>query len=440
MENSNNNKKRKEIEEENEEEGTDKQPRLSFFYNSSAIKPNIQRERALDEIDRVEQLITLNLQKINENLMISNNVISSKLIPTLEKFNSSSIKLFNNINHIKEFFENAANVNILTKKDVKFSDNENENDGNDSNYLQLRSSSFTELKHDRLTSSDNNLSRSSSLVRVNDDNSNNNNVNKEIIEPTISNMNNTRSLFDGFKVNIDEESTGKNPVQRNVNESIDDEEFFTINTFKSDDERRESNEKEKEKDNEKELDVEEEEEEEEGGIESEDKSNKFVKDLMSGYESPPWEEPPVLQSVRYSKHLHHKRRSEETGIRSDEREETNNNNNNDDDDKASEDNEDNEESDEDVSIRFPSSPKYGGGGKLLRSNEGRQIALDFARSEMMKEHPILSLQRDSTKSKIAPIRRMPTTSDPFRSDIDDSSSSFEDVPVLESEKLPKRYR
>lgn len=114
---------------ERDETDTDQQPRLSFFFDSNSLKSSTNRENILSKIDRVEQLVTLNLQKINENIVLSNEVITNQLVPKLEMFNKNSNKIYNNITHIKEFYENAANVNILTKKDVDIDEEEEETEG-----------------------------------------------------------------------------------------------------------------------------------------------------------------------------------------------------------------------------------------------------------------------------------------------------------------------
>ncbi|ONH70668.1 DASH complex subunit ASK1, partial [Pichia kudriavzevii] len=69
---------------ERDETDTDQQPRLSFFFDSNSLKSSTNRENILSEIDRVEQLVTLNLQKINENIVLSNEVITNQLVPKLE--------------------------------------------------------------------------------------------------------------------------------------------------------------------------------------------------------------------------------------------------------------------------------------------------------------------------------------------------------------------
>jgi hypothetical protein len=370
--------------------GTDKQPRLSFFYDSSAIKQNPNKERILDEVDRIEQLITSNLQKINESLILSNNLISNKIIPKLEMFNKNSNTIYNNINHIKEFFENAANVNILTKKDVEShqldykedkinnSYNEKNDNGHDNNSNLIENTSNPHSisfdKDQNMPNHSNDTDEINDKIPVTSDISEFKNIkirykqnlgsdNKEQTSTTITNFNSfpaylrddldsSSTFFKGVEVGIDAESTGKQSIQgASDKESKKGKEIINY-----------------------------EEEQEEENF-----TNKYVKNIMSGYESPPWEEPPILQSSKLGK----KRKRKDDKIYG------NNGGKitmNDEFTIDSDSDKNSYEEEEDISIRFPASPKYGAGGKLLRTDKGRQIALDFARSEMIKNHPILSLQ------------------------------------------------
>lgn len=378
---------------EDEEDGTDKQPRLSFFYDSSAIRPNSNRERVLDEIDRVEQLITSNLQKINNNLVNSNNIISNKILINLEKFNKNSNRIYNNINHIKEFFENAANVNILTKKDIELV-NEGNNTGNEltaSSFIEVDESTGDNLANIPSTSFMNNTSH------LNSENKSDNLSRKSLISSEISEF---RDIKDRYKRNLnddkdgDEGGTTTNTIT-NLHRFPDysKEDSASTNTFLKgfnvhiDDE---STGKQKVLHQKEEIN------------EDTNPSNKYAKDIMSGYESPPWEDPPVLESSKFTSLSHNKKRKLNDTVDSIDSEDTE---------------EELEKSDEDVSIRFPASPKYGAGGKLLRTDKGRQIALDFAKSEMMKNHPILSLQAKVHKDKnmFSTSDTEPTEKNPFNS-------------------------
>ncbi|TID28207.1 hypothetical protein CANINC_002640 [Pichia inconspicua] len=357
---------------EDDDLDTGKQPRLSFYFDSSAVKHNSNKEKILDEIDRVEQLITINLQKINENLITSNNVIVNKLIPSVENFNRDSNNIYNNINHIKEFFENAANVNILTKKDVEIQE------ANDSRYdsasFEQYDQKFTSDDVEHIDKSFNKIinSDTSEYKEMNDRYKNN--LDDSSAEKPRSREEPTTSTFmKDFRTNLDDESTSKQPVLSNS---------FT-NMVTTDDP------------------VE--------AVSSENtKNDKSVKDLMSGYESPPWEEPPELQSTKIGQ-------IGSGGVKKRRRSNSN----------------ENIETEEDVSIRFPQSPKYGAGGKLLRSEKGRQMVLDYAKTEMMRNHPILSLQKGGGNGGDV----TPTILGSKSPDTTDNSSSFEDAPALLSERL-----
>lgn len=431
--------RRKEPEEledtEVDEDGTDKQPRLSFYFESSSIKQNTDRERVLDEVDRVEQLITLNLQKINENLMQSNNIVSNKLIPSLEAFNKNSNKIYNNISHIKEFFENAANVNILTKKDIglqQMNDSDNSQDrtgDSDENLKRVGESSDFERNRsaNNITSELSEFKDIKDRYKQNLESAGEKDVSVTHTATTLklnklpdylkdnSNSIGTETFLRDFRMNADDESTGKHLKQQNIAAHTPEREA--------------------------------EGDRENTGPSEDNLANSYVKEIMAGYESPPWEEPPVLQSSKFtSGHTKKRKRrpssahgrdqrqsSNEVGDRS--MSETNKDTRTRGKDEQEE--EEEEEEEEEVSIRFPSSPKYGAGGKLLRTDKGRQKALDFARSEMMKNHPILSLQPQE-KSMRKPVAN---TQDPFDSTgerYDTTNSTLDDAPELMSELLSRR--
>lgn len=431
--------RRKEPEEledtEVDEDGTDKQPRLSFYFESSSIKQNTDRERVLDEVDRVEQLITLNLQKINENLMQSNNIVSNKLIPSLEAFNKNSNKIYNNISHIKEFFENAANVNILTKKDIglqQMNDSDNSQDrtgDSDENLKRVGESSDFERNRsaNNITSELSEFKDIKDRYKQNLESAGEKDVSVTHTATTLklnklpdylkdnSNSIGTETFLRDFRMNADDESTGKHLKQQNIAAHTPEREA--------------------------------EGDRENTGPSEDNLANSYVKEIMAGYESPPWEEPPVLQSSKFtSGHTKKRKRrpssahgrdqrqsSNEVGDRS--MSETNKDTRTRGKDEQEE--EEEEEEEEEVSIRFPSSPKYGAGGKLLRTDKGRQKALDFARSEMMKNHPILSLQPQEK-----PMRKpVANTQDPFDSTgerYDTTNSTLDDAPELMSELLSRR--
>lgn len=395
---------------EEEDNGTDKQPRLSFFFDSSAIKKNPNREKILDEVDKVEQLITLNLQKINENLVSSNSIITGKLIPSLESFNRNSYGIYNNVSHIKEFFENAANVNILTKKDVNLHGDEGaQHNQTTFEGASSASSSFVQGgvcsdRDDNGTGANHSSNLSHDFNQVNEryrqtlaDSSHRDNTTTalHLVDDSA-----TASFLKELETNLRDESTGKvvtGPTLAPGKEAAQDAEPGEVTS-----------------------------------------TGHYVKEIMSGYESPPWEEPPVLQSSKFKASAKHRKGARGAAALAA--------GSNDDSDGESDGTDRDARSmagpglasdDEDVSIRFPSSPKYGGGGRLLRTDRGRQIALDFARSEMVKDHPILSLQdhskdddlRNRTSERMPP----PDSSDPH-------SSSFEDAPELASEHIVPRNR
>ncbi|GMG49867.1 unnamed protein product [Ambrosiozyma monospora] len=101
------------------DEPTITSPRKSFYYSSTSAQYDPKLQDVLDQIDNVERLITLTLQGIDADLSRANKIVAEKILPTLERYNYSSKKILNNVSHIKEFFEAAANINILTKSDLK---------------------------------------------------------------------------------------------------------------------------------------------------------------------------------------------------------------------------------------------------------------------------------------------------------------------------------
>lgn len=346
--------------EEDEEEEfipspTDKHPRRSFYYSSHVRNDDPERQQLLNELDRVELSITQNLQKIHHNLSKANAIILDTLVPTLDDFKVNSNKIYRNVNHIKEFYENAANVNILTKDDV----------------IEIHSGTAP-------TNTANNSIGNISDISINH-RYKQNFSSSDILSPSITqhDLDQFSSINFSTLNGFNDESTAKTPV-RIVSKEEYKKSLTTsgdISIGAEDDVNIEA-----ELINQENGEVERE-AEEDSELSPESKRNRYMSDLVKGYESPPWEEPPKLESEMFISPLKKKRRITVSPHKV---------------------NDPNESNDDDISIRFPMSPKYGGGGKLLRSEEGRKIALDFARSEMMANHPILSLQATPSKKDLDP--------------------------------------
>lgn len=321
---------------------TDKHPRRSFYYSSQVRKQDPEREQMLNELDRVELAITQNLQKIHHNLAMANAFILDSVVPTLDEFKTNATKIYRNVNHIKEFYENAANVNILTKEDVVEHTNDtsinNASAGDISiNHRYKQNFSSSEISPSLIPDEMDQLSsiNLSTLTAFND----------ESTAKTLRQEIHAEEYRELVTADANMEETGRNRTSQGDAEHNDTVTVVPPKATPTE-------------------------------LSPESKRAKYMSDLVKGYESPPWEDPPELQSEVFLTPLRKKRRIEvsphKVGAI--------------------------EEPEDDVSIRFPMSPKYGGGGKLLRTEEGRRMALDFARSEMMINHPILSLETPNLRA------------------------------------------
>lgn len=414
------------IDDEDEEEEdfiaspTDKHPRLSFYYASHVKKEDPERQALLNELDRVELSITQNLQKIHYNLSKCNAVIMDSMIPTLDDFKANSVKIFKNVNHIKEFYENAANVNILTKDDVMINNgllhpgtsaadpatgDNSINTSNISEDLSIRN------RYQQNFSSSNIMSPNIIHTNLNPNHSVTENLAQ--IDNTITNEHQYSSLnLSAFNTTrFNDESTAKTQTlklsahdyRHSLQEPIAEREEETNAAMP----------------------------ETEAELSPDSKRNKFVSDLVKGYESPPWENPPELQSDKFISPLKKKRKMLASPHRLTPAPLLRHHDSSDLENELQGAEEDEEEEEEEVSVRFPMSPKYGGGGKLLRSEEGRKLALDFARSEMISTHPILSLQSPHKASEDAGGElpdQDPTVTGTFYTM--DSNSSIDNPPQL----------
>lgn len=376
---------------------TDRHPRLSFVFSSSNYRPDPERQKLLNEIDLIEQNITTNLQKINMNISKANSIIVDKLLPALDKFHSNSTKINNHVNHIKEFFENAANVNMLTRKDLEVQDETHVTDidlfgASESNYLSDTSeiknmndrykknfSSSMEHSHSELGDSSSLLPPAPILPYLS---TSDREESQDFLDIPGSTLN--ASFLKEVQINTEDASTAQTPTLKLS--ASDYRKSLGLYENKSQLSPLKGN----KRVNSPEV-----------TLTPESKRKKLMSDLIEGYESPPWGEPPLLE---YEKFLSPQKKTtiafSPHGIV------------------------DLDDSDKEVSIRFPMSPKYGGGGKLLRSEEGRELALDFARSEMQQNHPILMLQRETANVQDAPVNE-PTITGTFYT-IDTTSTT--DVP------------
>lgn len=96
------------------EDERDEPRRRSFRYHIINNLEDHQKQEKFDEIDETERMITLTLQKIDRDLSRCGKTLSQRTIPALEDYNKHCTQVFLNVNHLKEFFENAINTTILT--------------------------------------------------------------------------------------------------------------------------------------------------------------------------------------------------------------------------------------------------------------------------------------------------------------------------------------
>lgn len=95
------------------EHNEEPQGRQSFYFSSVSTADPAHR-RIREKTDKVERLVTLTLQGIDKDLSDCNKTLKERVLPTLHKYNVHSDGIAANVQHVKEFFEDAANVNIVT--------------------------------------------------------------------------------------------------------------------------------------------------------------------------------------------------------------------------------------------------------------------------------------------------------------------------------------
>ncbi|VEU21092.1 DEKNAAC101931 [Brettanomyces naardenensis] len=373
-------------------------PRRPIYYSSTATPNSESKQREVDEIDKVERLITLTLQGIDKDLSDCNSVVTDKVHPTVEQYSTDSSMTSSNINHIKEFFENAANVNIVTNMDIQEAERlspirqgsgDERNDGppevdkSQLNYstptATLGTSSASREFNDRYRE---NFSPSGQQAETTTgDNTNTVSYSEPPADLQhllgLSHDENTSVSTDGLKLTVTDESTGR------ILHTNEIEPPRTPPKRKADTVTK---------------------------LSPSSKRSKYISDLIKQYDSPPWEDPPELQSTRYRSSGSRSR--SRSGSRSRPKM------------KAADD-----------EVRFPRSPKYGGGGKLLRSDRGRKLALDYSKVELTETNPILTVDEPRAHKDDTNVD---TSSFEAGNYSLNTSSTFENPPELLTERLDNR--
>ncbi|ODQ63491.1 hypothetical protein NADFUDRAFT_80300 [Nadsonia fulvescens var. elongata DSM 6958] len=74
--------------------------------------PNDLYDDPADELDRLEQSITLSLQQIDKNIAETVRVVSDKILPMIDRYSKASNGVWNGAKFWKQFFETSANVSL----------------------------------------------------------------------------------------------------------------------------------------------------------------------------------------------------------------------------------------------------------------------------------------------------------------------------------------
>lgn len=267
----------KTIQEEGKDESNDESHRRSFCYHLVNNMEDQKRQDILDKVDEVERMITLSLQNIDKNLNRCGKTLTERTIPALENYNKNCTQVLLNVNHLKEFFENAINTTILTgsarisSKPEHMLENSNEyshsfgegSEGTESNFSNLDTSNISNPlilnTPTRSRRSDFELDqprvKASSNVSYSEF--------PEEIERLVNDSNRTESChtvktqFKESELNINTDQASESSLKRH---NIDHKQHDTPRTPKT--------------------------------------NNCTFSKVVKKYESPPWEEPPELESEK----------------------------------------------------------------------------------------------------------------------------------------------
>ncbi|GJJ15854.1 hypothetical protein Clacol_010132 [Clathrus columnatus] len=96
-------------------------------YPADIVIPGVDPTASINEqIDRIDQLITIKLQNIDANIARANQLISTKLLPALKRFAEGTEPVREAAKFWKSFFEAAAQVRIPLASDVSLNQTEEE--------------------------------------------------------------------------------------------------------------------------------------------------------------------------------------------------------------------------------------------------------------------------------------------------------------------------
>ncbi|KAK9465190.1 DASH complex subunit Ask1-domain-containing protein [Lipomyces arxii] len=89
------------------------QSRQSTLRQPPGASAPVSSARSLaEELEKVEQSITLTLQEIDQNFSTSHRIITSSILPTVEQYALQSQAVWQSSKFWKEFFESSANVSL----------------------------------------------------------------------------------------------------------------------------------------------------------------------------------------------------------------------------------------------------------------------------------------------------------------------------------------
>ncbi|KAH3668019.1 hypothetical protein OGAPHI_001773 [Ogataea philodendri] len=314
--------------------------RRSFYFSSSSSST---RSQELEQLSKIEQEITLTLQEIDKNLSNANSIINESVIPRLGKFRSSSSKIWSNVEFWKSFFENSANVEITTEESEKLADQDKEDAEIENTVTATNNSQYNEInqryKENVETEANETSTTATDTVSLWKEG-----ARKRLASSTPNRKpipdNDTSSLLPAVQLRSDDIEREQGQQHPNGPDELTTSNIFDVSTVQLPQTKWKI-------------------------TESPQKKNtspvrKKQKSIATQYDSSPIEEPPILKSAIYLSPVRRKSKSPSKHP--------------------------------DTDQRFPKSPKYGAGGKLLRNSKGTELALNFARSELASTTADFSFQ------------------------------------------------
>ncbi|KAG7881839.1 hypothetical protein KL937_001462 [Ogataea polymorpha] len=354
--------------------------RRSFYFSSSSST----RSQELEQLSKIEQEITLTLQEIDKNLSVSNSIINESVIPRLAKSRHSSSKIWSNVEFWKTFFENSANVEITTEEVNKTALQQEQEPAIEPTLAATNNSQFNEINQ-RYKEHIDNAENETSTTATDTVSLWKEGTRKRLASSTPNRKpgfdQDSSSLLPAVQLRSDDVEREQAGKQLHVPDELTTSNIFDASTVQLPETQWKLTKSPKKK--------------------TLSPVRKKQKSIATQYDSSPIEEPPVLKSAAYLSPVR-------KGSRSPQKE-------------------------DDDEQRFPKSPKYGAGGRLLRNTKGTEIALNFARSELASTTADFSYQT-------APLPGVSGATNDYglsSSMLNQESTTMDEAPQLQSQ-LPEK--